>query len=410
MRDYRLFMPSISLDSGSVPIRTKARNGVTYPELDGLRGLAFLMVFLQHYLFLPWAIMGVNVFFVLSGFLITGILIETRHQPHRARNFYMRRTLRISPLYYAVCLLALASYPVFRWQWSWAWLAWPLYVANFLLFVDPSAAIANSTLYIAGIGRMHTLFPVSVSLNFGHFWSLCVEEQFYLFWPWVVFFIRKGRTLLSVCVITVVTVPVLRLLAQRDAPSWMLTHGLLFRGTPFQLDALIWGALIAVLWKSGRWSERMLIVGRYFAAACLLLSVVYLAVTVHPFRSEDWRHTYVYPSWTGTWGLSFVDIFTVSTILCCLKPHALLVATLGAAPLRWIGRISYGAYVFHDIFHDILLQIVWHLSGRWRGLAPFDEYLAALLGFLLTLILATLSFRYLETPFLKLKDRYSNKA
>jgi len=78
--------------------RTMPENRAFYPALDGLRAIAFLMVFFQHYYSIPWGWTGVNIFFVLSGFLITGILFDSRNDAHRARNFYIRRTLRIFPL------------------------------------------------------------------------------------------------------------------------------------------------------------------------------------------------------------------------------------------------------------------------------------------------------------------------
>ena len=90
--------------------------------LDGMRAIAFMMVFLQHYCGLKWGWSGVDLFFVLSGFLITGILFDSRNDLHRARNFYVRRTLRIFPLYYGIMLLLLLSSPVFHWDWSWGYL------------------------------------------------------------------------------------------------------------------------------------------------------------------------------------------------------------------------------------------------------------------------------------------------
>jgi peptidoglycan/LPS O-acetylase OafA/YrhL len=82
-----------------------------YPALDGLRAIAFLLIFFQHDYALPWGWAGVNVFFVLSGFLITGILFDSRDDAHRGRNFYIRRALRILPLYYGVFLVILLSRP-----------------------------------------------------------------------------------------------------------------------------------------------------------------------------------------------------------------------------------------------------------------------------------------------------------
>ena len=111
-----------------------------YPALNGLRAVAVLLVFCQHYLasFYPalnWGWTGVDLFFVLSGFLITGILYDTRDHPRRVRNFYMRRTLRIFPLYYAVLVGALLTTPIFHWLWSPAWLLWFTYLGNYARFL-----------------------------------------------------------------------------------------------------------------------------------------------------------------------------------------------------------------------------------------------------------------------------------
>ena len=97
---------------------THPDNNAFFPALDGLRALAFLMVFGFHYLQMPWGWTGVDIFFVLSGFLITGILFDSCHHPHRIRNFYLRRTLRIFPLYYGVFLLLVILDPIFRWNWA----------------------------------------------------------------------------------------------------------------------------------------------------------------------------------------------------------------------------------------------------------------------------------------------------
>jgi peptidoglycan/LPS O-acetylase OafA/YrhL len=227
---------------------TQAENRVFYPALDGLRAVAFLMVFLQHYYFLPWGWTGVNVFFVLSGFLITGILFDTRDDLHRARNFYVRRTLRIFPLYYGIMLVLLLLNPVFHWRWNWYWTAWPLYLGNFLRFISPSALVWESPLFVAADAWLKSQAHHTV-LYFGHFWSLCVEEQFYLMWPWVVFWTRKRRTLLWICGCAVVVVPLLRVWAQASSPDWMLQGELLYRVTPFQLDSLLLGGLVALLWR-----------------------------------------------------------------------------------------------------------------------------------------------------------------
>ena len=112
---------SVRAGSGDAVVATRPASQTYFPALDGIRALAFLMVFAQHYLQMLWGWTGVDIFFVLSGFLITGILYDTRDQAHRVRNFYVRRTLRIFPLYYGLMLLLVLSYPYFRWQWCDNW-------------------------------------------------------------------------------------------------------------------------------------------------------------------------------------------------------------------------------------------------------------------------------------------------
>ena len=153
-----------------------------YPALDGMRAIAVLMVMVTHFLpkRLPFGWMGVQIFFVLSGFLITGILFDTRATRHRWRNFYVRRTLRIFPLYYGLIFLVLLVIVWTRSKVPGVFSLWLFYGQNFFWLVDrgmhPDAVLTSDGHLIAIIG---------------HLWSLAVEEQFYLVWPIVVFLVAE---------------------------------------------------------------------------------------------------------------------------------------------------------------------------------------------------------------------------
>lgn len=393
---------------------TRPENRAFYPALDGLRAVAFLMVFFQHYYHLPWGWTGVNVFFVLSGFLITGILFDTRDDPHRARRFYIRRTLRIFPLYYGIFLVFLLLTPFMHWNWSLAWMAWPLYLGNFLRFLSPASALAGSPLQLAAdaqLGSPH--FRDGVMLYMGHFWSLCVEEQFYLVWPWVVFWVRSRRALIWLCSLVVIAGPLIRVFAQHVAPPWMLQAELLYRATPFQLDSLLLGGLVGLLWR-GSHREQLMLLGRIVACIAAVAALVYCARTFH-IHEANWRLNYAYPEWRLTWGLTFVNIFSAAIILSVLRPVGLLYRVLCWPGLRWIGRISYGAYVIHDMLHEVIGKVGLSVFTRVSALAGLRSNVVLrqwveiypLLALAATLILAWLSFRYLETPFLNLKERYA---
>jgi peptidoglycan/LPS O-acetylase OafA/YrhL len=372
------------------------------------------MVFLQHYYRLPWGWTGVNIFFVLSGFLITGILFDTRDAPFRARNFYIRRTLRIFPLYYGIFFVLLLLHPLLHWDWSLAWIAWPLYLGNFLRFTSPATSVAGSPQQRAADAQIHSPHLPQQTLYLGHFWSLCVEEQFYLIWPWIVFWVRSRRALLWVCGVTVVVVPLLRVLTQQLAPHWMLASELLYRATPFQLDSLLLGGLIGLLLR-GPHRERLLQLGRIVALIAAIATIAYLAVTLH----SDWHTNYHYPTWRLTWGLTFVNIFSAAIILTILRPTGFLYRFFKLPALRWIGRISYGAYVLHDILHSFFGLIFGPIYNRLYKFVivphgphffvvhSFEDEAFTLFSFAATLFLAWLSFNYFERPFLNLKERWT---
>lgn len=212
-----------------------------FPELDGLRGLAILMVLLFHYatllpsFVLPvfgqgWA--GVQLFFVLSGFLITGILLDSKGQEHYFRNFYARRTLRIFPLYYGVLSVLLIALLVFRLGFPQVWahkhlapLLWSYQPWLWTYTANIQMAIHNKVMFLVG-----------------HFWTLCVEEQFYLVWPLVVFAFSR-KTVLRICVALIAGALVIRLTLTGLGAG----GGTNFVLTPCQMDSLAAGALVATL-------------------------------------------------------------------------------------------------------------------------------------------------------------------
>ena len=379
-----------------------------YPALNGLRAVAVLMVFTQHYIDLEhrhpawhWGWTGVSVFFVLSGFLITGILYDTRHAVNAFRNFYARRFLRIFPLYYGVLLFALLLYPLFRWKLNLSAILLPLYLANFSRFLLLSQWPSSR----GAIDALISTWPHfgSFSLLTAHFWSLCVEEQFYLVWPLVVILIKDRITLRRICVAGVLGILALRVAAVLLLPQRFLDAEILYRCSPFCMDGLLLGGLLALMLRGPEFA----LIERYlkpaflgFLVAFVVFQSVYAVTTGHVYSSS-------FPGISGaglsTVGFTLINLFSALVILLALKPHTLLYRFLCLAPLRALGEISYGFYVFHDLFHFDILSIVRHLlhaGPRW------ENNLTALIAFFLTLGLSYVSFRFFEAPILRLKARF----
>jgi len=365
-----------------------------YTALDGFRAVAFLLVFFFHYEGLPWGWVGVDLFFVLSGFLITGILYDGRDKANRYYNFYLRRTMRIFPLFYAVLLALVVLTPLFKWNWNKLWLAWPLYVGNFLrLAVDIDPGRYNFLRAQASLpGVLHHL-TVSVE----HFWSLCVEEQFYLIWPWVVFTVRDRRKLMWICGLSLPVVLAMRFGVTYLMPEIYSVQKIVYYVTPLRVDALLLGGLVA-LWLRGPQPEKLFELAPRVAAAVAglgLAGVLFALVRYHRVTT---------PRWGDTWGVTVLDIFGAALVLLCLKDDNIVYRCMNIPWLRWLGRISYGLYVYHGLFQGISQQIARQLVSHFVG--P----VTAIIGLTMTIVVSWLSFTYFESAFLKLKERFTRRS
>ena len=156
-------------------------------------------------------------------------------------------------------LLLLLLDPIFRWQWSWGWLLWPAYLGNFCHGIHPLTGISPAML-LANFYALSRRFP-GFGLRFGHFWSLCVEEQFYLIWPWVVFLVRDRKRLIQVCLACVLICPLMRLVGNHMLLEAGLDREVLYRWTPFRVDALLLGGLVALV-RRGPSASRLLMAAR----------------------------------------------------------------------------------------------------------------------------------------------------
>jgi peptidoglycan/LPS O-acetylase OafA/YrhL len=350
------------------------------PGLDTLRGVAVLAVVTYHGLhwWLPPATsispgvkllsslaspgwLGVNLFFVLSGFLITGILLETRTRPDYWRNFYTRRILRIFPLYFVV-LLILRLQGI-----SWTYLLLSLfYLSNFTV-------------------------ALHVPDNYGPLWSLAVEEQFYLIWPLLV---RRlsSRTLAIVCLGSISLSPLLRFLSA----SRIVPLGDPYSTTWLVSDNLAAGALIAILLRSPLATTARV---RTATAGLALLGTVFLALGFHLHLMS--RSTAAGSAFQSE---PFLLLFAAALLLSLqYGDHPRVLRVTG--PLRFYGYISYGLYLLHLIAFWVYLRLFPdppHLRPELTvGLVLLR--LCTVLG--ATTLICLLSRRYFEEYFLRWKDR-----
>ena len=375
---------------------------------DGLRGVAVLMVFYEHYLGVlspafRWGWTGVSIFFVLSGFLITGILYDTQDMVHRFRNFYVRRTLRIFPLYYGLLLVLFLSTPIFHWVWHPVWLLWPLYLFNYgrFIWVDQLAG-SRDLLDDLWVGpQLHSDFHFFL----GHLWSLSVEEQFYLVWPFLVFFVRDRVRLRNLCFAFGGLALLGRILGTQLLPHKYLIAGILYNLTPLRADSLLIGAALALMLRGpeAAFLTRWLRPAFWTYVAGFLACEGLYRLFAHHFY---YANAYYSPE-LDTIGYPLIDIFSAIVILLSLQQGGRLYRILTVRWLRRVGTVSYGFYLFHDIPHIAYILLSTRLLGRFADVPMRVTLTTAVVGLAGTLTLSFLSFRYFESPFLRLKDRFT---
>jgi peptidoglycan/LPS O-acetylase OafA/YrhL len=353
-------------------------------SLDGLRGIAILLVFFFHYLprnldnplswfaSLGWT--GVDLFFVLSGFLITGILYDTRGSENFFRVFYARRALRLFPVYFLavgiVLFVAVLLHTPMRWT------AIPFYVYG-----------ANIMLGFKGLVPSFTPYFQCV-----HFWSLSLEEQFYSLWPLAVFFVRKRTTLLLICAGGILGALLLRiLLTHLQASTWVL-----YTELPTRMDSLLAGGMLALVLRGprpGAWrSQRRL----YSLMGVFGLTLIFLFARAKSLFLTSTEMT--------SWGYSAVAGMYFCILALALVPGTLANRIGSTSILRFFGRYSYGLYVWHDLPSPICVTwLGWFSRNIHPRILGQMAYGMTMLG--LFTAIAVVSYHVLELPFLRLKSR-----
>ena len=350
-----------------------------YPALDGLRGLAILLVLANH-LFLTndhpnsrlvtlltgirlttWV--GVDLFLALSGFLITGILLRTRSLPH----FYARRALRILPVYW----LALAVLSTFHMQWN--GFAWPL-----LTFTQ------NTPFWFT------RAVPQPLEGYTAHLWTISLEEQFYLAWPALVLLLPSRRSLRWTALTLAATALTLRCILVAHGIGAQYTYKLL----PCRMDTFLLGAWLAVA-LAGKPTRRPLPKPRIlFAASTLVL----LLFALHE-HGLDWRTS----RFTNSAGYTLIAVACTSLIAMALQPNSLTARALANTWLRALGRYSYGIYIWHMILGALPIPPI-RATLAARHIGPGPQFLAgALTATALSIALGALSYHAFEIHFLRLK-------
>jgi peptidoglycan/LPS O-acetylase OafA/YrhL len=354
-----------------------ARRLRSVPALDGLRGVAVLLVVISHLPFIvPTGIgghlidgyvdggfLGVDMFFVLSGFLITALLLgeESRHGSIRLGSFYGRRALRLLPALYVLLVVHLIYAKVVG-----------LPLDNELM------TIRWALVYATNWQVVFHFFTVAQGL--GHLWSLAIEEQFYLVWPLLLILflsLRRGAgTVTTFLVALIGLVALRRFLMIADGTSTLL----IFTRTDTRVDSLLVGCLLASLWVRRRTPTRNLAPAAWVAAAAIAACVAF----------SRYDHHFLYQG-----GFTVFAVAAATLILAAIDGDWAGNRLLCTAPLRLLGRVSYGLYLWH-------LPIFYAVAREWPDWPPVARVVVALA---LTALFTAASWHFVERPALRLKRR-----
>jgi len=350
------------------------------PALDGLRGIAIILVIAWHYLpFLqPWfpGWIGVDLFFVLSGYLITWRLTATRGQPHYFSRFYRNRALRIIPLCYTLVIGFLLCIHLLVHPKNLPTVAiYTIHWKSFLIFTE------NWTFIFFGLPINFSLVPL---------WSIAVEEQFYLIWPLIIFLLPtiKSRT-------TTFLLLILAVAATRT--TWYLTHPyapLLYYNTFFRIDSFAVGGLLYQLHESRTKLAPILVAWMMTGLLAILL-----------FNNLSLRIPTPGDPFMMTLGYTLLALFFACALdLAAREEKNAFSIFLSSKFLRGAGRISYCLYLIHFPISEVVAsKLHGYALTHWPNRLTLVSAASISISLLLSCLLSILSYRYLESWFLKYK-------
>lgn len=400
LRKYLSKFVVASTSSARIPSpSTPLSNKFYLPQLDGLRFVAFFLVFIHHlpdaggyfpsgtfthFIFeklhtFGW--IGVDIFLCLSSFLLTSLLMLEHKKTGSisVKKFFIRRALRIWPLYYLVMLFA-------------------FYIFPFFTFLSPA-------LHTAGYGQLlkEHLFPFSIFMgNFSYayftnsltvsiapLWTVSLEEQFYIFWPLLLLILLpRDRKWFFIALSSLVILSIaIRLYILKNS----IPYPTIWTFTLARLDPFALGAFLSYAWLNNR------IKPRPFLALCAAIILLKFVICSTPIGSKN----------------TFWQLFAVDLAACLLIYAALyskkLKMILANRWVAWLGKISFGLYVFHDVMIQVTLgYITPHLNFMK---APLPHWVLDFIAVLVvTILCATISYYGFEKHFLKLKNRYTTIA
>lgn len=350
-----------------------------YKNLDGVRAIAALMIMVFHFFggivpnsttlkFLTkisiFGQTGVTLFFVLSGFLITRILLESKGSHNYFKNFYLRRALRIFPLYYLFLFLYYYLVPY---------------------FIGPQEPdFSNKIYYFTYLQNFAETFNWNVN-GPEHFWSLAVEEHFYLFWPFIVY-LFSNKNLTKIIIGIVIGAMLLR--------TFMINNGYeVFYFTFTRFDSLAIGAFLAILEQQNFLQEKN---SKLFLFLLIGLFVPTVAMWIF-FTGEANKYIQIFKF------LFLSSIyFSIIAYLLCIKGDSPLNKILKTKFFSYTGKISYGLYVYHPLVYSICKRF---LDSRYIEVNFF-------IRIIFTYLIAALSYHFFESSFLKMKKyfEYNKKS
>jgi peptidoglycan/LPS O-acetylase OafA/YrhL len=364
-------------------IKNTSYSGTHFIPLDGLRGLAILLVatghlFYRFYIF-KFGWIGLNLFFLLSGYLITKRLFyHIGSKPwYYFRNFYARRILRIAPLYYGCLLIFFIVLPLFSRKYQevfgslydiqwWYW----LYISNW----------------------RQVFYGLPPNPLFFHFWSLAVEEQFYLVWPVIFILLRSFKQRLAFVFVLLSVSLLIRIYYRGDTSVYYNNFT--------AAEPLLMGCLLCILEKKNKLNSIYKII-----RTLAFLSTVSLAIIL--FNNNDLHITNPTLLLVGYLNIDLIWAYLLFILLCRLERNVFIARIFSSRILIWLGIYSYGIYVFHWIVLQLFIN-KYELWAKLNGFSePFAYWSTRIAGTVIILVISYMSYHLYERRFLLLKKYFN---